>query len=262
MSMNFTEWLSTPGAKSAVETAEANFLWGRATSAVYSNGILVLSSTTDAGASVTTQLRSGLLMGKITSTGKYTKWSATATDGSEVVAGVLVFPVGMLDGDGVAQDRVNFLCVGGPVKNGSLNGLNAMARAQMRGRFIFDDDYVNKGSFYPWVRHLAKTANYTVVAADNGTLLHNASAVGAVTFTLPTLAAGLFYGFSVQADQTVTVTSAAGDDMIVPNDLSADSVAFSTGGDKVGGMVAVYSNLAATKWIVEKRCSNAMTIST
>lgn len=262
MSMTMADWLRTPGPLAARETAEKNFLWGKADQAVFQNGVVVLSSTVDSGASVTTQLRSGLLMGKITSSGKMTQWSATATDGSEVVAGILALPVPMLDADGVARDRVNVLVVGGNVKADQIQGLNGQARQQMRGRFIFDDDYANKNSYYPWLREITKTANYTVTSADNGTLFDNLGASGAVVFTLPTLAVGLCFGFHVQADANVTISSAAGDDMVVPNDASADSVAFSTGGDKIGGLVKIYSNPAATKWIVEKPCSNAMTWAT
>lgn len=261
MSSTMGDWMALPGPQAARETAETNFLWFRGATAVFQNGVVVLSSTLDSGSSTTTQLRAGLLMGKITSSSKYTQYSPTATDGSQVVAGVLVYPVSMIGPDGVAVDKMNVLVVGGCVKNASLQGLDAQARQQMRGRFIFDDDY--QGNYtYPWRQELSKTANYTVTAADKGTLFDNAGAVGAVIFTLPTLANGLCYGFSVQADQNVTISSAAGDDMIAPNDASADSVAFTTGGDKVGAMVVVYSNPGATKWVVEKRCSNAMTIAT
>jgi len=262
MSMPFADWLRGPGPQAAQETAEASFLWGRASHAIFSNGVPVLSSTTDSGSTITSQLRPGLLMGKITSSGKYTQWSATATDGSELVAGILAMPVAMLDMNGVAQDRVNALVVAGPVKNASITGLNALARSQMRGRFVFDDDYANKASVFPWMRELSKTANYTVTAADNGTLFDNLGASAAVVFTLPTLAAGLSYGFNVQADQSVTINSAAGDDMVAPNDASADGVAFSTPGDKIGGFVRIYANPAASKWVVEKPCSNAMSVTT
>lgn len=94
----------------------------------------------------------------------------------------------------------------------------------------------------------AKTANYTVLATDNGTLFTNSGAGAAVVFTLPALAAGLEFTFLVAADQNVTVASVAGDDMIVHNDLSADSVAFSTASRKVGASLRVKSNAAGDKW--------------
>lgn len=109
---------------------------------------------------------------------------------------------------------------------------------------------------------VAKTSNYTVLAKDAGTRFTNTGASGAVTFTLPTLTVGLAFEFCVVADQTVTIASAAGDDIVAPNDASADSIAFSTGGDKVGACVQVLSNGAGTKWLIRKMCGNAMTVAT
>src|SRR5262245_32110794 len=43
----------------------------------------------DAGNTVTTLLRSGLLLGKITASGLLKEWNPTGTDGSEVIYGVL-----------------------------------------------------------------------------------------------------------------------------------------------------------------------------
>lgn len=94
----------------------------------------------------------------------------------------------------------------------------------------------------------AKTANYTVLATDNGTLFTNAGAVGAVIFTLPAIAANLSFTFFVAADQSLTVASAAGDDMMVYNDIAADSVAFSTSSKKVGASLRVVANAAGTAW--------------
>lgn len=268
MSVGMNDWGLVPGPQAARETAESNFLWNRGAFAVFQNGIVIDSACTDNGNSTTTQLRAGLLMGKITSSSKYTGWSPTATDGSQVVVGVLSSPQNMLDFNGSAADRIGVLVVGGCVKNAKLysnnsgTNLDRQARQQMRGRFIFDDDNVQRGGVYPFIQEITKTANYTVLATENGALYDNAGATGAVVFTLPTIANGLVYGFSVQADQSVTVNSAAGDDIIVPNDASADSVAASTVGDKVGALWVLYTNPAGTKWILDKRCSNALTFTT
>lgn len=113
-----------------------------------------------------------------------------------------------------------------------------------------------------WRAEVAKTANYTVLPSDNGKLFTNTGASGAVTFTLPTRAAGYKLGFFVVADQNVTVSSAAGDDMVTVNDASADSVAFSTSNEKIGAYVVLFTNAAGTKWYVDKRCPNSMTVST
>lgn len=88
---------------------------------------------------------------------------------------------------------------------------------------------------------LAKTADYTVVASDSGTIFHTTGATAAVNFTLPAISAGPFwFMFICGADQSLTVTSATADTIVTFNDLAADSVAFSTSGEKIGGTVEVY----------------------
>lgn len=112
-----------------------------------------------------------------------------------------------------------------------------------------------------WRDEVAKTANYTVLGSDNGKLFTTTGAGAAVTFTLPAVKSGYCYGFLNAADQNMTVASAEGDNIVTVNDLSADSVAFSTSSEKIGAFVKLYTNSAGTKWLVEKMCSNAMTIS-
>lgn len=51
----------------------------------------------------------------------------------------------------------------------------------------------------------AYTADHTVTAGETGATFTNAGASGAVIFTMPTPAAGLFYTFIVAAAQTVTL---------------------------------------------------------
>lgn len=96
----------------------------------------------------------------------------------------------------------------------------------------------------------AKTAAYSVLAADLGTIFTNRAAGGAVTFTLPattTIAAGWHCKFFVAADQTVTIASNTADTMTMFNDLTADSIAFSTSSEKIGGGVEVYWD--GTGWL-------------
>lgn len=89
----------------------------------------------------------------------------------------------------------------------------------------------------------AKTANYTVdPTKDRGaTRFTNRGAVGAVTFTLPTLNnqpdyMGLWYEFQGVADQTFTVAAAAGK-AVCFNNAAATSLACSTGGQKIGALI-------------------------
>lgn len=251
-----------PGMGTPAETTEREFLWGRLDSWQLES-IVISSAAVDSGNTPTTTLRRSLLLGKVTSSGEYKEYNPTGTDGSQIVQGILYEGLSTLNAAGSATDKMGRMVIAGNVKAAQLLLLDAQARRQMSGRFLFDDDLPGKlnGSM-EFVQEVAKTADYTVVAADSGTLFTNTGAVATVNFTLPTLANGLIFGFFVVADQTLTVTSAAGDDMVVPNDASADSVSFGSAGDKIGGMVVVRSNAAGTKWHVEKRSSNALTIVT
>lgn len=248
-----------PGLTTSRETYENEFRWGSQFQGVFANG-LIDGSSTDSGNTPTFELRPGLLLGQVISTGKYKSYSPTGTDGTEVASAVLIEGLRMLDFSNVATDRFYAVLVGGPVQASKLLNFDQMARQQM-DKFIFDDIFqMMGGHWFPWKRFVTKTAAYTVLAADNYTLFDNVGATGAITFTLPTLANGYLFGFRVQADQSVTVTSSEGTNMVAFNNASATSVAFSTGSAKMGGMVYVYTNPGATKWIVENASAGANTI--
>jgi hypothetical protein len=89
-------------------------------------------------------------------------------------------------------------------------------------------------------RVVAKTAAYTVKASESGTIFTTTGAAGAVTFTLPAISDGPYvFKFFVGADQDMTIASATADTMVTFNDLEADSLAFSTAGEKIGGNALV-----------------------
>lgn len=248
-----------PGLTTARETYEAEFRWGSQFQGVFANG-LISGATRDTGNSPTYELRPGLLLGQIISTGIYTNYSPTATDGSEVASAILLEAIRVQDFEGNDANRFYAVLVGGPVQASKILNLDLQARSQM-DKFIFDDIFHMQGNhWFPWKRFQSKTAAYTVVANDNFTMFDNVGASGAVTFTLPTLANGYMFGFRVQADQTITVASSEGTNMIALDNASASSVAFSTGSQRIGGMVWVYSNPGATKWIVENHSAGTNTI--
>lgn len=90
-------------------------------------------------------------------------------------------------------------------------------------------------------RMLAKTADYTVLASDSGTVFHTTGATAAVNFTLPAISQGPYqFLFINGADQNMTVTAATADTIVTYNDLNADSVAFSTSSEKIGGAIEVW----------------------
>lgn len=92
---------------------------------------------------------------------------------------------------------------------------------------------------FAWMpRIAAKVADYTCLATESGTLFTNVAATKAITFTLPAIALGPWqFWFAVGADQSITVASGTVDTMITFNDAAADSVAFSTSSEKLGGVI-------------------------
>jgi hypothetical protein len=87
----------------------------------------------------------------------------------------------------------------------------------------------------------AKTANYTIKPgpADSGKVFSNSGAAGAVTFTLPKPAKGLWYVFLVIAAQTLTVQ--ASNNAKVNN--SAANGTYAAAGTQAGvGNVCVWSD--------------------
>lgn len=252
-------WMGVPGLSTAKETYENEYTFGRWVLTV-NVGEQIDGTARDSGNSPTTNLRPGLLLGQIAATGNLKQWSASATDGSQRVFGILATGIRMQDLDGNNVNRFVPVTIAGPVQAAKLIGLNDEARAQMRGRFLFDDEGFSVGSPRTWSTEVAKTADYTVDDSDSGTLFTNTGALGAVIFTLPAIEAGLYFEFLAVADFGLTVASAEGDNMVTSNDASADSVGFVTGGDIIGGRVAIASNMAGTKWYVTKLSDNAMTI--
>lgn len=257
----FTGTFLTPQVTAALETAENQFWTGRYEQHMWALEVLDNSTVDSGNTNYTTDLRSGLLLGKITSgadAGKVKHWDPAATDGSQTVYGVLAVMVNT-DLLGVAKDRLLAVMVGGNVLPERLlipgqtalgisgNANEYAIKNQMSPRFVFWKDFV----FQPmgWRDIQAKTASYTVTAADNGTLFTNRGAAGAVNFTLPaTPTKGLRYGFFVVADQNVTVTAGAVNTMIAFNDLDADAIAYTTAGERLGAMVEVIGD--GTSWLV------------
>lgn len=66
-----------------------------------------------------------------------------------------------------------------------------------------------------------QTANYSVLTGDSGKTFTNAGAVGAVTFQLPTCAAGLWNTYDIQSAQTFTIKAGVADKIRNAATLSA-----------------------------------------
>lgn len=93
-------------------------------------------------------------------------------------------------------------------------------------------------------RTIAKAASYTVKPPldSPGTVFTTAGATGAITFTLPTPGPGTrgwWYRFKNLVDQNMIVAAGVADTLICFNDLTADSLAASTSGEKIGAEIEV-----------------------
>lgn len=254
---------SIPGSTGALESVERAVLWfgDNGQGGHYFKTANVDSTAVDSGSSPTSLLRPGLVVAKLDATNQWVEYDPDAADGSQEAAGVLIEELNMHDPvAGAAADRMFRILVRGGVHAGELTGLDYQARCQLVEKGIHFDDGINPRS--PWRRTVAKTAAYTVVAADHGKLFTTAGATGAVAFTLPAIAAGLTFYFLNLEDQDMTIASAEGDNMVAINDAEADSIAFSTSSEKTGAFVGVSAVYDGTtlRWVPFNMSPGAHTI--
>ncbi len=97
-------------------------------------GITIVASAVDAGNTPTTTLRKGLVLGKITASGKYKEYDPSASDGSETAALILVDEVDLLQDsvDGAtARDQLATGMMHGVVDESALHGCDAAAKAAL-----------------------------------------------------------------------------------------------------------------------------------
>ena len=250
----FERHFTIPGIDTLDQTTENKIWWSRFEQ-VFFLPALIDGATRDTNNTPTTTVRGGIAMGKVTTGGKLKQWSPTATDGTQLLFGFLAFDQNM-QVQAVDKDRlVGWVMVGGPVKHEKVfkagadpgDDLDDIMRAQMQGRFIFDDEPIGN-THGGWFQIFPKTTSYTVLATDNNALFTNKGAAGDIEFTLPAPTYGLRYGFFVVADFGVKVTSGTADTMVVFNDASADSVDITTAGQQIGSFLEVVSD--GTQWLV------------
>ena len=247
-----------PGMGTVVETFEQAYCWGPYPR--YFTGAYIGATASDPGNTPTWELRPGLVLGKQLSAGTWVNYSPTATDGSEIAAGVLTLALRMQDViTGVNTTKFYGIMVSGGVQAAKLLGLDNMARAQMSNQFYFDDNFAGNQQF-PWQRFQTKQTNYQIVSTDNLSHFDNIGATGEVDFTLPPILNGYSFGFTAVANFTLKVISNEGANMVVLNNASANSVAFLTGSQIIGGSFRIYSNAAGTKWFVEDVSAGTNTV--
>lgn len=110
---------------------------------------------------------------------------------------------------------------------------------------------------------VAVTASTTLTNGDLGKTITNRGATGSVTITLPTPSGDNKGGeirVRVVADQTVIVNCATNDLIVIFNDAAADSVAWQTSSEKIGGGGMFESD--GTNWFFSNLSGGANTITT
>lgn len=252
---------AVPGMGVLVETTEYEIIWGseRGQGQVLEQNGNYSGTMRDAINSPTTVIRAGMLMGKITSGEELLEWSAIATDGSQNIFGIVPYELRAQDFDATDQDRVAGIIVRAPLKAAQLliEGTNLvgdtdefLARRQLHAMGCILDDDTNGNLAGAATRYERVTGTTdTLTASQNGLKLFYSNAAS-VTVTLPALIPGLIYDLVREGDEEFIVASAAGDDVIVGNDLSADSVTFTTASEHMGAWVRVESLYMGTtlKW--------------
>lgn len=208
---------------------------------MFNNGNII-SSAVDAGNTPTTTLRSGLIMGVITSSQLWTTWNSTATDGSEIARGVLLVTTNMLDVFGVAQPRYEAIATGGFVRADRILNLNGISRRQLAQQFEFDDDFPGQ---YQRVgvplNEVSVTTTGTLTAGlIAGNRVTNYGATGAQTWTLPLVSEGAAFEAFLPVSMATMFVASGSDKFVTLGQQIATRVGFSTAGAIMGGSLKFF----------------------
>lgn len=249
------------GVGSLTITSEKNIYWGAdlAKLPMLRKSFIVSGAARDAGNTPTTNLRPGLLMGILTSSGELEEWDADASDGTQYIASVLDTPLRAIDFDANNADRSIGLPVRAPVKAANLLIQGSafvghvdeyLARRQLHSAgFVLDDDPFGYKAGFGYRFETISAEDHTITADDNGkTFIYTHTAAAASAITLPTIKPGLeFYLLrGANSGEDFVIQSSEGDNMIVGNDMQADSVTWTTTGQMIGAGGVIRSVYVAT----------------
>lgn len=259
----FPQW-NDPGATAVVESGEAAFIqnaFGREMLLLTKIGTIV-STTTDASNTPTTTLRKGLILGIITATGKYGVYDPTLTNGLQIPRAILPVQLNMLNQAGVAADKTGPLITRANLMVAQIPNYDVQAgRALIQLGFVLDAPAGAQAPVGSPIGTQDKGADYTVTAADCGIRFH--AITGAVNFTLPTKAVGLWYEFFNTVDAAMAILSASSsDDIITDGDAGADSITYGTSSHKIGSFCRVDCRYVggALKWFASNLGGTTQTI--
>lgn len=101
--------------------------------------ITLASTARDSGNTPTTTLRRGLVLGKITASGKFAQYDNSATDGTQTADGVLEEQEDLVNEEtNAAVDTQGVMMWHGRVSEASLIGIDSAGKTDLAGRFYFD----------------------------------------------------------------------------------------------------------------------------
>lgn len=252
-----------PGVGSTSTAAGREIIWGATDNRAFivRKSRIISSTCADAGNTPTTNLRSGLLLGNVTSSSEADVWDPLATNGTKDVTEVLETPLELrtTDLEGTARDSYYKTLVRAPLRASMLlikgvalvgHAYEYLARAQLHmAGFVLDDDPMGYLSGLVGRTEWDTTTALTPTAAQNGTTFYLSNAA-AVAVTLPTIKAGLRYTFIRTADEEMTVTGTGA--LLVGNSSTAGTITFTTAGQQIGAQVSVHAKYIASagtlKW--------------
>jgi len=196
-----------PGIQAERATVEAQLYFGRIEQQYFQGGILEAATADPGHGTQTSQLRPGLILAQIRSTGLLTEWDPWSTvAGVNTISGFLNHHIDM-ELDGVTQNRYsNLIMYGGNIKSDSIivpssllndpgefdgNEFEFMIRDQLKHRFIFDDDIY--GEITAPKYFVDVTAATTLLDIDTNTHWSNAETITACALTLPDAKPGMHF---------------------------------------------------------------------
>ena len=134
------EFFNGIGMDAEQENQPSNFLMdgGKLGHAV---GVIIDSTARDAGSTPTTSLRAGLVLGRVTVTGRWKEYDDGDSDGTNVARGVLLEDVSLLNKAGTAVNVASAMHFGGFYDQDLLYGLDANGKADLKALHVtFKED--------------------------------------------------------------------------------------------------------------------------
>ena len=131
----------TPGITRGTETVDNEYIKQGREWAIYATVTISSAARDDTHTSYTTTLRKGLVLGRITASGKYAEYDDTASDGTQVARAILDEQVKVVDVDAVARDVSARVCFDSAilVDPAKLYELDDLGRADFENIKFTDD---------------------------------------------------------------------------------------------------------------------------